>query len=279
MNIITPESIDLKSIKKRTPEDIKKMCDALKYSVDNDFCQKYGNCLADCYNDQENCKKCESLQNCANTFPGYYSIFLENCFTLKKCIKKMAKEQTESNEKLLSSCHVPEKLIEKSIKAFSVNQLNKNAFDAACNIIQGKSKKGLILYGPTGTGKTHLLAAILNNIILKGGSGLYCVLPELMDNIRSSLKINAEDVRKAIYGCNILLLDDIGTESATDFVTEELYKIVNSRYLYNKMIIGTTNLNESELINHYSGITGKRIFSRLKEMCDFIEVNGLDHRI
>ena len=76
----------------------------------------------------------------------------------------------------------------------------------------------------------------------------------------------------------VTVFDDIGTETPSDFVIEELFKIINTRYLNDKKIIGTTNLNKAGLIEHYHGITGDRIVSRLSEMCDFVEINGNDYR-
>lgn len=234
--------------------------------------------MHDCF---VNCKTCPGIMACVNEFPGYEYVFdKENgSFTMRKCSKRIAYETMQANEKLFAACHIPDRLRQKSIKGFMVDQYSQSAFDAACRQIRGESEKGLILYGPVGTGKTHLVAAILNNHIIKGGIGVYSVFPELMDDLRMSIKNGTIDqTRKAVENCDVLFLDDLGTESVTDFVIEEFFKIINSRYLSGKKIIGTSNLDAKGLRDHYSGVTGDRIISRLTEMCDFVEINGVDKR-
>lgn len=234
------------------------------------------------YECTENCKQCAGLESCQNEYKGYEYVYMADTgyFTLRQCVKKIAYDTMRKNELLLSACHIPDRLRQKSIKGFDVNQYNQSAFDASCKQITGESNKGLILYGPVGTGKTHLVAAILNNHIIKGGVGIYSVFPELMDDLRMSIKNGTIDqTRKAVEECDVLFLDDLGTESVTDFVIEEFFKIINSRYLSGKKIIGTSNLDPHGLRDHYSGVTGDRIISRLTEMCDFVEINGSDKRV
>ena len=92
----------------------------------------------------------------------------------------------------------------------------------------------LVFTGDHGTGKTHLAAAIANARLTKGQPAIFVTVPDLLDYLRAAFSPNSqtpfdkrfEEVRRA----PLLILDDLGTESATPWAREKLYQIVNYRY-------------------------------------------------
>ncbi len=92
----------------------------------------------------------------------------------------------------------------------------------------------LVLTGPYGCGKTHLAAAIANYRVDQGYPALFVVVPDLLDHLRAtfsptspiSLDKRFDEVRMAPF----LVLDDLGTESATPWAREKLYQLFNYRY-------------------------------------------------
>ncbi len=85
-----------------------------------------------------------------------------------------------------------------------------------------------------GNGKTHLAAAIANEVARRGDSVLFVVVPDLLDHLRAAFNPAAGipyDKRfKEVKTAPLLVLDDLGTESATPWVREKLYQIFNYRY-------------------------------------------------
>ena len=92
----------------------------------------------------------------------------------------------------------------------------------------------ILFTGTYGCGKTHLAAAVANYRIQQGQSGLFIVVPDLLDHLRAAFNPNAvtpydkrfEEVRNT----PLLVLDDLGTQSATPWAQEKLYQLFNHRY-------------------------------------------------
>lgn len=92
----------------------------------------------------------------------------------------------------------------------------------------------LILMGPYGCGKTHLAAAIANTQRMQGTEVLFVTVPDLLDHLRAAFAPNSHtsyDRRfSEVKNAHLLVLDDLGTESATPWVREKLYQLFNYRY-------------------------------------------------
>ena len=122
------------------------------------------------------------------------------------------------------------------------------------------SDVSLLLRGPTGVGKTHLSLAIAGEVLSRGYSVVYGPVQKLLHRIENEhfgrSSGNSEDV---MTGCDLLILDDVGTEFSSSFYTSALYNIINERMLSGKPTIISTNLNQKELTDRY----GEQIASRI----------------
>ncbi len=118
------------------------------------------------------------------------------------------------------------------------------AYDRALEYAQDP-KGWLILKGGYGCGKTHLAAAVANHRINLGHPVLFINTPDLLDHLRSAYSPSAEtgyDERfDQVRNAPLLILDDLGTQSNTDWAQEKLYQIFNYRYNARLPTIVTTN--------------------------------------
>ncbi len=105
--------------------------------------------------------------------------------------------------------------------------------------------------GGYGVGKTHLAAAIANYQAERGYPAMFVVVPDLLDHLRAAFSPDArtsfdqrfEEVRTA----SLLVLDDLGTESATPWAREKLYQIINHRYVAHLPTVITTSVSPDDL--------------------------------
>ena len=120
--------------------------------------------------------------------------------------------------------------------------------------------KSLLFMGETGLGKTHLSLAIVNAITEKGYSVVYGPAGKLFSAAeKEHFSYNGETEKQdALTDCDLLVIDDLGTEFLTPFTTSLFYNIINSRILENKPTIISTNLTIAEIEKRYSN----RIASR-----------------
>ncbi len=105
----------------------------------------------------------------------------------------------------------------------------------------------LVLTGPSGCGKTHLSASIAGRCIEKGQAALFMVVPDLLDHLRAAYQPGSEvgydELFEMVRNAPVLVLDDLGVQSATPWAEEKLFQLINHRYSARLPTIITTNLD------------------------------------
>lgn len=135
----------------------------------------------------------------------------------------------------------------------------------------------LFLYGKTGLGKTHLSLAIAAKAINKGFGVIYGSAQNLLSKLESERfgRTENEDTESLLLNCDLLILDDLGTEFTTGYTVSEIYNIINTRGLRRKPTIINSNLDFSELQKKYTD----RITSRILGNYTVLHFCGGDIRI
>lgn len=138
----------------------------------------------------------------------------------------------------------------------------------------------LLFYGPTGVGKTFLTHCVAKELLDSGHTVVYLTSLQLFDILEKN-RFHKEDPYTTneqisyILNCDLLIIDDLGTELSNSFTVSQLYYFIEERHQSKRSTIISTNLSFSDLRERYS----ERIFSRFTGYYDFKQIVGNDIRI
>ena len=138
----------------------------------------------------------------------------------------------------------------------------------------------LFFYGTVGTGKSYLSGCVAKELLQAGHSVIYFSSSGLFDTLaRYSFDIKAKETLynfyKDLYNCDLVIIDDLGTEVTNSFVASQLFSCLNERHLRRKATIISTNLSLEELRDRYSD----RVFSRITSNYTICKLTGPDIRM
>ncbi len=171
--------------------------------------------------------------------------------------------------------YYPENLVD-TASGYTSYQLAHSAVNTAKDFIKNfdNTFDNILIYGNTGVGKTFLSNCIARELVLTSHSVIYFSAHQLFDALAKSTfnhEENVDDTFQHIYDCDLLIIDDLGTELTNSFVSSQLFQCVNERLLRKHSTIISTNLNAQELVNTYSERTFSRISSNYKIVKLFAE--------
>lgn len=148
---------------------------------------------------------------------------------------------------------------------------------AAAKLFVGGSAQWhiLVLSGSPGTGKSHLVEAVLRRALELENSVRYEYVPHLLNELRATMDddsvIKASEIRDMLNSVNILALDDIGAQKATPWATEQLTTLVDNRIRSGQRLIVATNQSDVEMAD----FVGERIADRLFDESGSVKIVAL----
>ncbi|WP_036607892.1 ATP-binding protein [Oribacterium sp. P6A1] len=146
--------------------------------------------------------------------------------------------------------------------------------------IRDFDKKGgsLMFTGSTGTGKTFLINCIAKALMDSFHSVIYLTSTDLFESFSKAMKKDDEEqqeIQEAILNCDLLVIDDLGTELNNSYTTSKLFYVLNQRMVFHKSVIISTNLSLNMIRDTYT----ERISSRIISDYCIIPLYGNDQRL
>lgn len=148
-----------------------------------------------------------------------------------------------------------------------------------CNSLNSTQYKTVVISGDTGVGKTYLIDCVCNDLLQKNFVVNYYTafaLNDLFLKYRTTFGDNNADLLNDVLNCDVLIVDDLGSEPNLKNNEEYFYLLFNERLVKNKFTIVSTNLLPSKIMDRY----GERTFSRLRDKRSsvFIKIDNSDLR-
>lgn len=130
--------------------------------------------------------------------------------------------------------------------------------------------ENILLYGNVGVGKTYLTNCMAKALLDQGHSVIYFTSYQLFDTLskyvfhRDDEEMDIQSIHRDIFECDLLIIDDLGTENNNSFVSSQLFLILNERDKRKKSTIISTNLSLEDLNEEYSERSFSRIFGNYR---------------
>lgn len=159
----------------------------------------------------------------------------------------------------------PRKNMEEKIIPFVMNYIKNFS----------SSNTNLFFYGNSGTGKTFLSNCIAKDLLDRGFLVVYRTADDIIQELKKIKFENNSTLEDLLLNCDLLVLDDLGTEQITDFSSTELFNLLNKKLLMNKKMLISSNYSLEKLSRTYS----ERITSRLFGNFNLFKFYGEDIRV
>lgn len=239
-----------------------------------------------------NCKKCRSLLECKNKMQGYVDYpTLEDDHLRFNYVSCKYKNKHDAEEKHKPTTYsMPESIASCSLKNIDLTDKKRLPLMKWVNkFIKNypNTYKGLYLHGSFGSGKTYILASLLNEIAKKDKKVTIIYYPEMLIDLKSSFNDDFDLKMHTLKTTDILLIDDIGAEAVTPWSRDEILGTILQYRMDSKLTtFFTSNLNIEELESHLSNssngvdyVKAKRIIERIKYLTEDIELISENRRV
>lgn len=157
-----------------------------------------------------------------------------------------------------------------------VSNALQNYVDGFPGMMASNDRYGLLLYGPVGTGKTFYAACVANALLEQGYTASMTNFTEMVNAIRDR-NVDSRWYIEHLMRKDLLIFDDVGVESGTEFVLEQVTNIIDARYKSGRPLIVTTNISLEEF-KKPKDLTYRRMYDRLLEICHPVKVEGKSRR-
>lgn len=255
--------------------------------LDTNFIEKNLSLLFNFKVENDRCENCEGLKKCKQDTVGYQPVikYIDESVQVfyQECPFYLRRKELNQQEGLIDSLYMPKMIYNARLDDydFGRGQNRTIIFNKINNFItkymNGDTVKGLYLHGEYQKGKTYSLAATANELSKKGVKVVIAYYPDLVRELKSRISNNTlEEMVSKLKTAEILMLDDIGGESQSAWVRDEILgPILQHRLLDEKPTFFSSNVTQKELLTIMTSNSQKaevmkaaRINARIRTLAD-----------
>lgn len=268
-----------------------------KQEISEEMIERSLNKLYEFVQQNKSCEGCPSLEQCGNILQGFTPQLILNGKTIdvryEVCQTKRKSDKEAKQRALIKSLYMQKDLLKATIRDLDGNDRSReHVIDLVMSFLhhynQTKSGKGIYLHGKFGVGKTFILAAIANELAERNCSSMLVYVPEFTRELKNSLKDQStEEKLEMVKSTPILMLDDIGAESMSSWVRDEVFgTILQHRMSQQLPTFFSSNFTPDELEHHFTysqrgekeGVKAARLMERILYLAQPVKLEGENRR-
>lgn len=243
--------------------------------------------------ERSNCKQCSGLDKCPNMMKGHYPELNEFGGYLDLTMHECSKLKAEKQKSLIQSHYISKEIQQSTFDQIDYDNNERNeailiAMDYCISFKESSHSHGLYLYGAFGVGKSYIAGAITNELARDNIPSIMVHFPALVEELKASIADNQISRKiEALKTTQVLILDDIGAESLTPWLRDEVLSVILQKRMTDKLpTIYTSNMTLDELEEHFSYtakggweiLKGKRLMERIRPFVQPVLVKGRNRR-
>ena len=210
------------------------------------------------YDSRKLCEGCPGWNECCQPTRGQrYALRIDGTLIeeVEYCPFAVRIEERSGLKERYLYCDIPDHLLDIDMNSIRYTETQERLYALLAAILLKKSNKGLYICGDLGVGKTYLCIALANSLVKNGEKVAFVKTADFFTAMRNNIYSNPELAQKhvsALKRADYLFLDDIGAESVSEFIRDDiLLGILEYRLEHDLLTIFTSNLSKDELLKHY----------------------------
>ena len=278
-------------------KDVQEFLNSRQSEVDQGMIDRSLNKLYEFTQQSKACQDCPSLKECKNLIQGYHPKLVMNGKTIDvqydRCPEKKAADERERQRSLIKSIYIQQDLLNATFADIDGDDPSRlKVLQLVTGFLHDYNEtgkgKGIYVYGKFGVGKTFMLAAIANELAAKDHPSILVYVPEFVRELKNAIHDQSlEEKLDMVKSTPILMLDDIGAESMSSWVRDEvLGAILQHRMSHQLPTFFSSNFDPDELKHHFTysqrgekeEVKAARLMERVLYLATPVRLDGKNRR-
>lgn len=278
-------------------KDVQEFLNSRQSEVDQGMIDRSLNKLYEFTQQSKACQDCPSLKECKNLIQGYHPKLVMNGKTIDvqydRCPEKKAADERERQRSLIKSIYIQQDLLNATFADIDGDDPSRlKVLQLVTGFLHDYNEtgkgKGIYVYGKFGVGKTFMLAAIANELAAKDHPSILVYVPEFVRELKNAIHDQSlEEKLEMVKYTPILMLDDIGAESMSSWVRDEvLGAILQHRMSHQLPTFFSSNFDPDELKHHFTysqrgekeEVKAARLMERVLYLATPVRLDGKNRR-